>query len=149
MSVDPPLLTARSADQVIDTLPSPLINMRRVRTMTLDEGASMVILPTLQGRTFLNADRVPVPWLPNLEFVAIGCNRPRVGELGYFGQAVGSDMQLVIRRYVEWRRQVGLPVQVLWAGSIAEGGGPEQEGSGSGRRERKWKRNGIVSLPGR
>ncbi|KAJ3524890.1 hypothetical protein NMY22_g10808 [Coprinellus aureogranulatus] len=149
MSVDLPLLTTRSADQVIDTLPSPLINMRRVRTVTLDEGASMVILPTLQGRTFLNADRVPVPWLPNLEFIAIECSRPRVGELGYFGQAVGSDIQLVIRRYVEWRRQVGLPVRVLWSGSVAEGGDPEGKGSDSRRRGGRWKRNGIVSLPGR
>ncbi|KAJ3527517.1 hypothetical protein NMY22_g9756 [Coprinellus aureogranulatus] len=126
-------------DTPIKPISRALCKMEQVKIMTLNEGAAFHILRTLRGRTYFNYSGVPVLVLPNLEYIAIEANRhtPEPSE-----QRVG--MLRAIRRYVEWRRKAGLPVEIFWLGPSGDSG--KEGDSGYPQRPGGLRRNGIVSM---
>ncbi|TEB28773.1 hypothetical protein FA13DRAFT_1735295 [Coprinellus micaceus] len=107
-------LWPRHTEAVESLIPTALHPLRQVTTMTLDEEASIIVLNTLQDKTYLASGQGPwpVPYLPKLKFIAIESTRPRVGEMGYFGEETRAQTLLIVQ-------EIGYPVEILWAGSTS------------------------------
>ncbi|TEB21930.1 hypothetical protein FA13DRAFT_1524771 [Coprinellus micaceus] len=128
ITVEPRLCQSPDVYPVLDVIPSILVRMREVETVTLDEGALVAVLPMLQGH---------MPALRNLRYMAI---ESRTSEVGSYHDMSGVATRSIVRQYVQWRARVGRPVHALGCGPMrGEGRGNLTSG--------KWKRQGVVAIP--